>query len=134
MLRWSSHGDDAVRVGGCTRVANPATTTLTTTTTTTTTIQTGKCNKKIPGLYFGIPGFASAGAVCDVDVEGSLGCLDVSIGLNACVDTIFGQICGSDLSSVLPINIWSGSYNFSSICGNSSSNSSSTGGTSTWRV
>ncbi len=71
---------------------------------------------QVPGLNFGIPGIASAGAVIDVEIGGNLDDINMSLGLDACASILGISVCGSDLTSVLPITLIKGQYDFSHVC------------------
>lgn len=70
----------------------------------------------IPGLTFGIPGYASASAVADVTVGGDLDDVEISLGLDACASVAGFQVCGSSLTDELPVTVLEGTYDFSNIC------------------
>ena len=70
----------------------------------------------IPGLTFGIPGYASAGAVLDVTLEGNLGDITFDAALDACAKVFGVSVCGSDLTSDLPWTVLSGTFDFSNVC------------------
>ena len=70
----------------------------------------------IPGLTFGIPDVATASAVLDVTVQGNLDDLQVSLAVDACGDVAGITVCGSDLTSDLPLTLLTGTFDFSNLC------------------
>ena len=71
----------------------------------------------IPGLSVGIPIVGNAQVEAAYDIEGNAGALTIKLGLDACIDSIIGKECGSDLTSELPIYILQDTFHFDSICG-----------------
>jgi len=70
----------------------------------------------IPGFSIDIPVIGSAGVFAAVQIDGDLSEFSVQVGLDACVDTIIGEECGSSLTSDLPLWVLQGTYQFDSIC------------------
>jgi len=73
-------------------------------------------DEPIPGLDVGIPVIGDAGVYADATVSGNLDSLTVSLGLNLCGEIFGHQVCGSDLYSGLPVQVLSGTWDFSSLC------------------
>merc|ERR1711862_699550 len=63
----------------------------------------------VPGLSVDIPEVGSAGVDVAVEVDGNLDNLRLKVGLNACTQVRGHEVCGSALTSYLPIWILHGS-------------------------
>tara|TARA_B100000795_G_scaffold17640_1_gene11707 strand:+ start:707 stop:1414 length:708 start_codon:yes stop_codon:yes gene_type:complete len=70
----------------------------------------------IPGLTVGIPIVGDAQVELAVNLGGDFSSLTVALGLDACIDTVIGDECGSDVSSELPYYAIQDSYDFSNYC------------------
>jgi len=73
-------------------------------------------DEPIPGLDVGIPILGDCGVYADASVSGNLNRLSVSLGLNVCGEILGRKVCGSDLYSGLPVQLLSGTWDFSSLC------------------
>jgi hypothetical protein len=72
----------------------------------------------IPGLSIDV-GIASAGVDLDAGFTISASAVDITAGINACAEILFGKICGSDLpviGSVLPINLLDLEFDYQTVC------------------
>jgi hypothetical protein len=70
----------------------------------------------IPGFSIDIPVVGSAGVFAAVDVSGDVSSFQAKLGLDACIDSIIGEECGSSLTSELPVYVLQGTFSFDSIC------------------
>jgi len=71
----------------------------------------------IPGLSVTIPGLSTGcGVYAVVALKGNLEELDVALGLDVCCMVDKHKLCGSNLSSELPIMFLSGNWTFANTC------------------
>jgi hypothetical protein len=73
-------------------------------------------NYPIPGLSVDIPKVGSVGLDLSAEVDGDLDNLRMEIGFNACAKLLGHEVCGSELTSDLPLWLIKGSYRFGNLC------------------
>ena len=71
----------------------------------------------VPGISWEIPGLGAAGAYMDIAVSGNVEKLQLSLGIDACVDTFGVVTCASTLDPAdFPIWILDEAFDFSTVC------------------
>jgi hypothetical protein len=70
----------------------------------------------IPGLSIGVPGIGDCGVFAGVTFEGNAESLTLDGTLDLCGEVAGVKACGSDVYSGLPVDVISGTWDFSSVC------------------
>ena len=72
----------------------------------------------VPGLSVDIPEVGNAGVQAAVQLDGSVDAFEVKLGLDACIEAgdRDGKVCGSSLTSRLPLWVIRGNYTFGHLC------------------
>jgi len=70
----------------------------------------------IPGLFVPIPLVGQGQVQADITVDGNIDKLDIDIALDACLSVFGITECGSDLTSLLPVEVLQTSVGFTDVC------------------
>lgn len=73
-------------------------------------------NLPVPGLSLDVPLVGEVGVVMDIELDGDLSSFEIDLAVDACAGSGSDQECGSDLTSYLPIELLSHSFNFDDVC------------------
>jgi hypothetical protein len=76
----------------------------------------------IPGLSLDIPFVGSVGVNAIVQVDGDASEFDFNLGLDGCMSVLGKTVCGSELTSYLPIWVLNGTITLSDLCSSTASN------------